>query len=84
MATDHGPKIRDDEQYEALRKEGMGKEKAARIANSPRTDAASRGGKARAFEDWTKSELLERAQELDIEQRSTMNKAELIQALRNS
>ena len=37
------PTIQNDEQYEALREEGMPKERAARIANSP--GASSRGGK---------------------------------------
>jgi hypothetical protein len=44
MAKDHGPSIKDDKQYEGLRKKGMSKERAARIANSP--GASSRGGKA--------------------------------------
>lgn len=34
------------------------------------------------YEDWTKAELYERAQELDIDGRSTMSKPELIDALR--
>jgi hypothetical protein len=34
MAKDHGSQIKDDEQYEALRREGASKEKAARIANA--------------------------------------------------
>lgn len=34
MAKDHGPQIKNDEQYEELRDHGMGKEKAARIANT--------------------------------------------------
>jgi hypothetical protein len=34
------------------------------------------------YESWTKDELYERAQELDIDGRSTMNKRQLIQALR--
>ena len=29
MAKDHGPSIKDDEQYEKLREEGASKEKAA-------------------------------------------------------
>ena len=33
-ARDHGPLVKDDEQYEALREDGMSKEKAARIANA--------------------------------------------------
>lgn len=80
MAKDHGPSVKDDETYEALRRQGASKEKAARIANAP--DAAERGGKAPPYEDWTKDDLYERAQELDIDGRSSMNKAELISALR--
>ena len=34
MAKDHGPSIKNDEQYEALRNQGYSQEKAARIANS--------------------------------------------------
>ena len=33
-ARDHGPSVKDDEQYEALREDGMSKAKAARIANA--------------------------------------------------
>ena len=44
MAKDHGPSVKNDKQYEGLRKKGMSKERAARIANSP--GASSRGGKS--------------------------------------
>jgi hypothetical protein len=43
MAKDHGPSVKDDKQYEGLRKEGMSKQRAASIANSP--NASSKGGK---------------------------------------
>ena len=43
MAKDHGPSIKDDKQYEGLRKKGMSKSRAASIANAP--DASSKGGK---------------------------------------
>ncbi len=43
MAKDHGPSIKNDKQYEGLRKKGMSKQRAARIANSP--GASRRGGK---------------------------------------
>ena len=43
MAKDHGPSIKDDKQYEGLRKKGMSKSRAAAIANTP--DASSKGGK---------------------------------------
>ena len=46
MAKDHGPSIKDDKQYEGLRKKGMSKARAARIANSP--GAERRGGRAAA------------------------------------
>lgn len=83
MAKDHGPQIKDDEQYESLREEGMSKEKAARIANTEREKAAKKGGEASPYEEWTKEELVERARELDIEGRSSMTKDELIDALRD-
>jgi hypothetical protein len=44
MAEDHGPSIKNDKQYEGLRKKGMSTERAARIANSP--GSPSRGGKS--------------------------------------
>ena len=43
MAKDHGPSVKDDKQYEGLRKRGMSKSRAAAITNSPR--ASSKGGK---------------------------------------
>jgi hypothetical protein len=41
MAKDHGPSVKDDKQYEGLRKKGMSKSRAAAIANTP--DASSKG-----------------------------------------
>lgn len=43
MAKDHGPSVKDDMQYEGLRKKGMSKSRAAAIANTP--DASKKGGK---------------------------------------
>jgi hypothetical protein len=82
-----GPSVKDAEQYEALRDDGMSKEKAARIANASakegRGTVGRRGGKAEDYADRTKDELLDRAREVGIEGRSKMNKRELIDALRN-
>jgi len=83
MTKDHGPQIKDDEQYEKLRKQGTSKEKAARIANTDRQKAAQRGGKSAKYEQWTKDELYDRAKEIGIEGRSNMSKKELIDGLRN-
>jgi hypothetical protein len=44
MAKDHGSSVKDDKQYEGLRKKGMSKERAAKIANTP--GASKKGGKS--------------------------------------
>ncbi len=85
MTKSHGPSIKDDEVYEALRRDGASKEKAARIANAkalPSQHPSKKGGKARPYEEWTKEKLYERARDLDIADRSKMTKNELIAALR--
>lgn len=81
--SDHGPSVKDPEQYERLREQGESKEKAARIANTPRKEAAKRGGQSPSYEGWTVDDLRDRAAELDIEGRSEMDKDDLIDALRN-
>ena len=45
MAKDHGPSVKDDKQYEGLRKKGMSKERAAKIANTPNASKKGGGGK---------------------------------------
>lgn len=42
IARDHGSSVKNDKQYEGLRKKGMSKERAAKIANTP--NASSKGG----------------------------------------
>lgn len=81
MAKTDRPQIKNDEQYEALREQGMSKEKAARIANTPNT--GKKGGKAATYEDRTKQELHNQAKKIGIDGRSTMTKDELIDALRS-
>ncbi|ERJ17680.1 Rho termination factor protein [Salinisphaera shabanensis E1L3A] len=75
--------IKDPEQYEALRDEGMSKEKAARIANTSRKKAGKKGGKHPEHEEWTREQLYEKAQQIGIEGRSDMDKNDLIKALRS-
>jgi len=83
MANDHGSSVKDEETYEALRDDGASKEKAARIANADRTSSGRKGGKAGAYDDWTKQDLQKRAAEIGVDGRSKMSKGELINALRN-
>lgn len=47
MAKNHGPSVKDDETYQALREDGASKEKAARIANAK--GASKKGGKSEPY-----------------------------------
>lgn len=85
MARDHGPSIKDDDTYAALREQGASKEKAARIANAqanPDMHPSEKGGKTPSYDEWTKADLYGRARELGVEGRSKMSKDQLIRALR--
>jgi parvulin-like peptidyl-prolyl isomerase len=79
--------IKDEEQYQALRRDGASKEKAARIANasagSSRSATGRKGGKSGSYEDWTKSDLMDKARQVGIDGRSKMSKAELVSSLRH-
>ncbi|SNY91548.1 Rho termination factor, N-terminal domain [Cohaesibacter sp. ES.047] len=78
--------IKDEDTYKALRRDGASKEKAARIANAQANSTmhpSRKGGKAPAYEEWSRDDLYERAKELDIDGRSNMKKDELIDALRD-
>ena len=85
--NEHGPSVKDDELYDALRKEGDSEEKAARIANAAakegRSAVGARGGHAENYEDRTVDELRERAREIGLAGYSDLNKEQLIDALRN-
>jgi hypothetical protein len=77
-----GPSVKDPKRYEALRDDGMSKQKAARIANSDPKDMAKHRKDTGSYEEWTKEELLDKARDVDIKGRSSMNKEELVHALR--
>lgn len=85
---DPGPSVKDDEMYDALRREGNSKEKSARIANAAANSSRSRvghkGGEHGSYDEWTVAELRKRAAEIGVDGRSSMTKAELVDALRNS
>jgi hypothetical protein len=82
-----GPSVKDPELYESLRDDGASKEKAARIANAAsntsRSSVGRKGGESGSYDDWTVEDLRKRAAELEIEGRSSMSKAELVEALRH-
>jgi thiamine pyrophosphate-dependent acetolactate synthase large subunit-like protein len=79
--------IKDEKTYQALRREGNSEEKSARIANaaagSSRSKVGRKGGKSPSYADWSKQDLVKRARELGVKGRSTMTKAQLIDALRH-
>jgi Rho termination factor, N-terminal domain len=79
--------IKDEKTYQALRREGNSEEKSARIANaaasSSRSKVGRKGGKSPSYADWSKEDLVKRARELGVKGRSTMTKAQLIDALRH-
>jgi hypothetical protein len=85
---DHGASIGDDELYETVRDQGASKQKAARIANAAantsRQQVSKKGGESGSYDDWTVAQLRKRAGELEIRGRSSMKRAQLIRALRNS
>jgi hypothetical protein len=82
-----GPSVKDKKMYEELRDKGNSKQKAARIANSAarssRSSVGKKGGKGGDYDDWSKTQLMEKAKKVGITGRSSMNKSELIKALRN-
>jgi hypothetical protein len=79
--------IKDEKMYQELRKQGNSKEKSARIANaaagSSRHAVAKKGGKSPSYTDWSKQDLLKQAKKIGIKGRSSMNKSQLIDALRS-
>jgi hypothetical protein len=81
------PQIKDEKLYQKLRSEGESEEKSARIANasaaSSRRQVSAKGGRSGSYTDMTKEELLDRAREIGIKGRSSMNKKQLVDALRH-
>ena len=86
--ADPGASVKDPELYETLRADGNTKKKSARVANasaaSSRENVGQRGGSAPAYGEWTKAALYDRAKDVGVPGRSTMNKQELVEALRDS
>ena len=81
------PSIKNEKLYRDLRKEGDSKEKAARISNAAaargRSAVGRKGGEAGSYDDWTVSQLKQRAKELGLSGYSSLTKDKLIARLRN-
>ncbi|MGH9229561.1 MAG: DUF7218 family protein [Acidimicrobiales bacterium] len=78
-----GPSVKNPSQYEKMRSSGMSKGKAARISNAGE-GALRKGARRPSYDDWSEDDLMKRARDLDISSRSTMNKSQLIKALRST
>lgn len=90
----HGSQIKNDRTYEALRKKGASKNRAARIANAQATGntpsrtkasktTSGKGGRSGTYEEWSKDQLLSKARQVGIGGRSKMSKSQLAKALRD-
>ncbi|ORB29516.1 DUF7218 family protein [Mycolicibacterium parafortuitum] len=79
--------IKNEKMYEELRDQGNSKEKAARISNAAAGQGKSavgrRGGKSGSYDDWTVSDLKQRAKQLGMSGYSHLTKDKLIDKLRN-
>ena len=73
--------VKNSDTYNALREDGASKSKAAAIANAQANDNIDYNGTP--YEQRTRDELRNLAKERQIPGRGSMNKQELIQALRS-
>ena len=83
-----GTGVKDKALYKRLRNLGVSAKESARVANvgakTSREQAGQRGGAASSYASWKVPELRRRAKKVGIKGRSTMNKKQLIKALRAS
>jgi hypothetical protein len=57
-------------------------DRATKVVDAAIDAVEDKPGSGKPYEQWTKAELLERAEELDIDGRTGLNKKQLIEALR--
>jgi len=89
MAAKNAPtNTRNKALYKRLRNLGVSTKESARVADhkvkTPSKKASARGGAASSYADWKVPELRARAKKVGVKGRSTMNKKQLIKALRTS
>jgi hypothetical protein len=87
-AKNAGTSVKDRALYKRLRNLGVSTKESARVANAngktPSKKASQRGGAASSYANWKVPELRARAKKVGIKGRSTMNKKQLVKALRSS
>jgi len=83
-----GTGVKNKALYKRLRKLGVSAKESARVAKAsvktPSKKASARGGAASSYDNLKVPELQRRAKKAGIKGRSTMNKKQLIKALRTS
>jgi hypothetical protein len=86
--TKAGTSVKDKALYKRLRNLGVSVKESTRVANvgakTSRKKASQRGGAATSYANWKVPELRRRAKQAGVKGRSTMNKKQLIKALRTS
>ena len=79
--------VKDKALYKRLRNLGVSVKESTRVANAgakTSRQTGQRGGAATSYANWKVPELRRRAKKAGIKGRSTMNKKQLIKALRTS
>jgi hypothetical protein len=88
VAKKAGTGVKNKALYKRLRNLGVSTKESARVANAsaktPSKKASQRGGAASSYANWKVPELRRRAKKAGIKGRSTMNKKQLVKALRAS
>jgi hypothetical protein len=89
VAKKAGTGVKNKALYKRLRNLGVSVKESARVANisakkTPSKKASARGGAASSYANWKVPELRRRAKKVGIKGRSTMNKKQLVKALRAS
>ena len=80
--------VKDKALYKRLRNLGVSVKESTRVANAsaktPRSKTSQHGGASTSYDNWKVPELQRRAKKVGIKGRSTMNKKQLIKALRTA
>jgi Rho termination factor, N-terminal domain len=88
VAKKAGTGVRNKALYKRLRNLGVSAKESARVAKAsvktPSKKASARGGAASSYDNLKVAELQRKAKKAGIKGRSTMNKKQLVKALRAS